>query len=778
MNKLTFVLLCALFFGSCTDKPSETVVPWDNCFSGLSNHGQTGEKPYATSGRMAKIIGKQNADFPDMGEHVKDEMGGVWTGSFKIADGYWFKLADITTNEDSILKANEFIVYPHCSKFDFGQVLNGVSVCATQFCSDNFPGAVVSYTLTNNSQKDLSLSVGFLLNVDIFPVWFSEENGIENGADIIEWDEKGEMFTARDSVNNWFAAWKCNYKISSYEQNESHVYNKGAIPTGIYSTIKLKAGESETISYSMASSIENKQKAMENCCELLNNYEAELADKELSIREMLSHSEIEIPNKNIQNAYYWTLINNRWLENKIDTLGYFLSAGAIEYPWLFGCDNTYSLQGQLRVGGFELTKSTLRMLNEISDKVNKNGRIIHEMSNNGFVGNKGNTQETAHFVMALWDTYKWTGETAFLKSIYPSIKKSISWLTDSMDINRNMYPEGYGIMEVKGLNAELIDVAVYTQQALDAASRMASLFDEDSLSEVYSRKAVLLKEKINKDFWDDKARSYCDFYGSRSMAQKVALGAIEQIQSTGDTGKNNILDFYKKLYADIAGGDKNEYRGWFTNQNWVVSTPMECQIAPVDRGLIALENVYMNNCGKYGPYLSAVERKHMMTISTGVQAIAEANYRRIDRAVEYLEMISNTLGVNMPGAICEMMPDYGCPYQAWTIYGMARGLVSGCFGIDPMASEHKIWISPQLPSAWDNMSIKNVAVGNNAISLALRKEKGDIIINYSSREAGWTSDLYWPNIKGKQLIINGQPATVASDTISLSEKQYEICIPE
>ncbi len=47
----------------------------------------------------------------------------------------------------------------------------------------------------------------------------------------------------------------------------------------------------------------------------------------------------------------------------------------------------------------------------------------------------------------------------------------LKWLLTDMDQNENLFPAGYGIMEVLGLNAEVIDVAVYTQQALEATGR-------------------------------------------------------------------------------------------------------------------------------------------------------------------------------------------------------------------------------------------------------------------------------------------------------------------
>src|SRR5437588_7695846 len=108
--------------------------------------------------------------------------------------------------------------------------------------------------------------------------------------------------------------------------------------------------------------------------------------------------------------------------------------------------------------------------------------------------------------------------------MYPAMKMGISWLLTDMDQNKDLFPEGYGIMEVRGLNAELIDVAVYTQQALEVASRMAALFGETGVQRDYAQKAAILRDKINQQFWDETEGSYCDFYGSREQAWSVAKG--------------------------------------------------------------------------------------------------------------------------------------------------------------------------------------------------------------------------------------------------------------
>ena len=104
-----------------------------------------------------------------------------------------------------------------------------------------------------------------------------------------------------------------------------------------------------------------------------------------------------------------------------------------------------------------------------------------------------------------------------------------------MDQDRNLFPEGYGIMEVYGLNAELIDVAVYTQQALQATARLAEIFDAPDSAARYRHLATQLEMQINQRFWLEGEGSYADFFGSRAQAMSAADGAIRQIRLKGES---------------------------------------------------------------------------------------------------------------------------------------------------------------------------------------------------------------------------------------------------
>lgn len=756
MKKITLLFSAALMM-ACQSATVQEIAERD-CWNGLSSDGTTLEKTFVTSGRKAQIVGQQSLAFQDMGGHVPDEMGGIWMGRIKVADGFWMNVkGDDGTIEE--LRALRMTVFPHYNEFDLGTLQNGIKVTSQQFASDKEEGVAISYIFSNQSDKEQHLTLDFLLNSDISPAWYSSTGDRENAEDIITWDADARCFKGKDKDHDWYSAWTTDHPSTRQESGIEGVKTLGPVnSTVLTSEVVIPAGKTEVVRYYVGGSAFSAEQAYQRMTALQGGLEQEMQEKALSIRQLMANSILDIPEQDIQRAYDWTIINNRWLEQDIDQLGYFLGAGAVEYPWLFGCDMSYSLQGQLCIGNFDLVRATLEQLWKSSEEVNGNGRIIHERSNAGLVYNPGNTQETAHFIMALWQYYCWTGDIEFLKSVYPYAKKGIMWLTQTMDQDRNLFPEGPGIMEVAGLNAELIDVAVYTQQALECMVEMSKIMKDHEVTTPFSDWAQQLKNKINTEFWDENAMSYCDFHATAADAIKAMDGAIRQVQIQATTPMEHAISFYENQKKEIAANYAPDHtRGWFSNMNWVVATPMECGIVEEARAKAALEKIEKDNYGPCGPYLSAVERDRMMTIATSVQAMAEARYGRIDKTVECLKLMTNCMNKVMPGTITEMLPDYGCTFQAWTIYGFAKGMIGGCFGIQPRADQNCVTIQPVLPSGWDTMSVKHVKVGNNAIDLTVSVEGHGTKVIYRSEK---------PSLKAV-IQVGGETKEIESQTAEI-----------
>jgi glycogen debranching enzyme len=450
----------------------------------------------------------------------------------------------------------------------------------------------------------------------------------------------------------------------------------------------------------------------------------------------------------------------------------------MEYPWWFGTE-TYSLQALTATGDFELAKQTLRLLKNQSMKANGNGRILHELTTNGAVSNPGNTQETAQFILTIGRLFEWTGDVDFAREMYPAMKLGIHWLLTDMDQNRNLFPEGYGIMEVYGLNAELIDVAVYTQQALKATAQIAAILDEPDAAERYQQLASQLARKINESFWVPEEGSYADFYGSKTQAISAAEGAIKQIRLKGadklTQRDKELIGYYEGLKQKFSAMPDSS-RGWLTNKNWVITTPMETGIAPRARAIQLLDKILQENVGKYGPFLSATDKQAMMTISTGVQAVSEANYGRTDQALWYVDKIVQTFNRILPGSISEMMPDYGCFAIAWTSYGIVVPLIQHVFGVQPDAIKKTVVFDPHVPTGWEDMSIQDLPVGTTMVSFSRARTSRGIEYGFQVKEDGWNVVLKGEGLPGARYYLNGKPVSLTSSGIRMSGRKNHLLV--
>ena len=671
-------LLIALIQAQALASQSQDV---PTALQGISNHGENRDQPYVTAGDRAYLIGTQDGGFPDMGDHVAGEMGGLWLHPIKLADGFWATVRD----EDggrmiALSEAEELVTYPYATRLLYGRVLDGLEVERFQFSPDGQPALVVQYRFSNRTDRARHLEVSLSARTELSPVWYSERIGITDAPDTVAWRASDRAFIGRDTGHEWFVVW------GAPGSRDARPAGMGATATSRH-RVSVAAGRASTLTFVFAGSAEGESAALRAYRHVAAGHATLLEEKKQRYARLLQRARISIPDRRLQEVYDWVRVNMAWLVRDVPGTGRGLGAGLMEYPWWFGTE-TYSLQALMATGDFDLTRQTLRLLRRHSDRTNGNGRIVHEITTAGAISNPGNSQETAQFILTAGKLLDWSGDREFAREIYPAMQQGLAWLLGEMDGNRNLFPEGYGIMEVYGLNAELIDVSVYTQQALEATASVAELLGDREAALRYRRQAAELKARINGRFWIEEESSYADFYGTRAQAIGAAEGASKQVGLKGDdkltSRDREIMRHYAELSRAFAAMPDTT-RGWLTNENWVIATPLETGIAPRDRAIRLLDRIRRENVGPHGPYLSAVEADRMMTIATGVQAVAEANYGRTEEALWYMNRIAETFNRVTPGSISEMMPDYGCFTIAWTSYGIVVPLIGHVLGIRPIA---------------------------------------------------------------------------------------------
>jgi glycogen debranching enzyme len=774
------ILVISLCFAQCAKKSDhnqqslQSVLADVEHINGKSVYLNT---PYITAGDRVYMVGTQDGAFPELGWHVTGEMGGIWDHPVKLMDGF---VATVISGGQSVCltKADTFTNFPFANKHIFKSGLKDLTVERFQFVPDGKEAVIVEFTFTNTGKETQKFGFDFNGYSDLRPVWLGERTDMVDGQDIATWDEVTKSWIVKDSLNNWYLQFGSEMLPEKHTENDiSCDYKpKGkGTQAAISYAFELSPGATVRLPITISGSYETLGKTKETFAEVQKNAMQLLETKKRRYAEISEKSKLTIPDKELEKAFRWVKFNTDWLVRDVPAVGRGLSAGAPDYPWWFGADSEYALKGLIATGQSNLVYNSIDVLNKLSEKTNgKNGRIIHEASTNGAVFNPGNINETPQFASLIATVYNWTGDKAFLEKYFPVVKNGLSWLLKENDKDRNLLPDGFGMMEIHGMNSEMTDVAAYTQEAFADAAYLAEEMGDKSLSDEYKVIAAKLRIQINQDFWVAESNSFADFIGSPSQAVNLISDAIVRADTLKKPWAVAELNAAKTAITNKKLTNK---QGFVVHHNWVVNTPMETGVADSAKALAALKTAskFVN---PFGAFVTGIDRDEsagkdessvagnnkvftytgaVMTLPTGVLAIAENNYGNPDQALGYLKRMTKSFSFALPGSIYEVSPDYGMMAQAWNIYSYGIPIVQQFFGINPEASKNLIRFQPQIPSKWNEAMLENVVVGVNELDIAFKRtgksEKWDIV----QTKENWKVMVAFPQSKFKNWRINGKP---------------------
>jgi glycogen debranching enzyme len=758
---------------------------------GITGREEYLNSPYFTPGDRAYMVGHQDGSFPDLGWHVTGEMGGVWTHPIKLMDGFGVNLKREETAfclDDAI----SFTNYPFSNEHLFEIDQWGLEVKRRQFVPDGQKGVFIEFELVNTS--DVPLDIAFTFNgfIDLRPVWLGERTKMIDGVDQARFDETNQTIHGKDQDNAWHVIYGSSQKTMDHQIDAEHCdyerLGQGVNAALVYD-ISLKANGTTTIPFVIAGSENSKEEAQNTFDEILKNVDTFYEQRVARYEGIKRTASLQTPNEKLNEAFLWTKYNTDWLINDVEGLGRGITAGNPDYPWFFGADSEYALQGAIAIGMKDIVYSTIQMIDSVSNAVNNgSGKIMHEMSTNGVVFNPGNLNETPQYATLIWEVFKWTGDMDFLNKYYPTVEAGLTWLLEENDADGNLLADGYGMMEIHGLESEMIDVAAYTYKAFIDAAMMAEVLGKEDQSKAYRLNASKLAEIINSDFWADEFDSYADFIGTAKDANHLIDGAIVRADTLD---KPWAVEELKATKKQIKSFDPNEKKGFVLYHNWVVNTPMEVGVADQNKAIKAL-NTGSKYVNPFGVFVTGIDRDEsagtddggfaekmeifsytgaVMTLPTGVSAIAENNYGRPDQALAYLERMTKSFSYALPGSMYEVSPDFGMHTQAWNIYSYAVPIIRQFFGIEPMAHLNETSIRPQMPSAWEEAKIDQVQIGRNVLSMSFeRTAEGERVIIEQ------TDPSHVILITASAEVVSAEKAIDRSGYLALLGKRIEVLI--
>jgi glycogen debranching enzyme len=728
--------------------------------------------PYATAGDRLYMVGHQDGTFPDLGWHIAGEMGGVWAHPIKLMDGFEITVKNKTQSQ-LLTRASSFVNAPFGNKVVYENVFSDLRITRLQFVPDGKRAVFVELLIENQSDASQDIDLELIGISNLRPTWLGEQTNMVDGADQSVFNKRLGVVEVKDSNNPWFLSYGFGNGTSFIKSEGSKKGKPLSKIDKIGKSLTVPANGIVSIPFVISGSLKLQSDANAVFRNTLKKGYFLLKEKSARYNSIEDNSKLTLSDKELEQAFRWVKYNTDWLIRDVEGQGRGLSAGLPDYPWWFGVDNEYTLKGLIATGQKDLVYQTIELIHNFSKKENGNGRIVHEVSTNGVVFNPGNLNETPQFTSLVWEVFRWTGDLKFLEAYFPTIEMGLSWLLEENDADKNLIPDGFGMMEIHGLNSEMIDVAAYTAKAFDDASKMAILLKKDTLSKFYQNRASILKQKINTEFWVEEFNSYADFLGTNKQALELIDAAIVRADTLNKPwAVKELVQTKNKILASA----ENKKQGYVLYHNWVVNTPMEMQIAEPKKALKALVTA-QNFTSPFGMFVTGIDRDEaagkdegsfaadkkifsytgaVMTLPTGVQAVAENNYGRPNEAYALLKRMCKSFGYALPGSIYEVSPDFGMFAQAWNMYAFGVPLITQFLGINPDAYHEQVTFSPVLPDALENGSLKNVVVGKNIFELSF--ENSGTTLTYSIIQKG-SFDLTFKQPAGKYTDweINGKP---------------------
>jgi glycogen debranching enzyme len=227
-----------------------------------------------------------------------------------------------------------------------------------------------------------------------------------------------------------------------------------------------------------------------------------------------------------------------------DGLRWAMPAGGV--PWfltVFGRDSLIASYASLPFHATlaEAALETLadRQATERSDFTDAEpGKILHELRRGKLVslgldphGPYYGTHDATQLFLIVLDEYeRWTGDSDFVRKLEPNARAALAWIDDEGDLDGDGYLE-YESRSAKGLKNHCwkdsdnsiqfadgrtaegpiatCEIQGYTYDARLRAARLAREFwDDEDLAAEQERKAARLRDRFNRDFWNDQLGTY------------------------------------------------------------------------------------------------------------------------------------------------------------------------------------------------------------------------------------------------------------------------------
>jgi glycogen debranching enzyme len=464
-------------------------------------------------------------------------------------------------------------------------------------------------------------------------------------------------------------------------------------------------------------------------------YQRLQSDPEKYYRKNLAHYKnlrentlrVKTPNKKLDLAFEWAkvafdnlMVENPYLGKGLAAgLGASGTSGRPGFGWFFGGDayiNSFSL---LSYGAQEFARDTLAFTQKWQ---REDGKMAHELSqaegyidwwkdyHYGYI--HGDT--TPYYIAAMYDYARMTGDTAFIKASWESLKKAYEWCL-STDANGDGLMDnkkaGLGALEygaLTGIETDIYLAAVWARAAygMHVLAKIAGDNKCASQAEEQFKKA---KQTFDQRFWDTENQFYAYAFNTKGeTVQEVSpWNALGMMWKWG-TEERSARTLEKLSSSELT-------------TDWGIRS-------------ISINSKFFQplnyNYGAVWPFLTSwvtsALYKHHMPLQGYSLLVSTANHT-FDHALGCITEVFS--GTN------KVWPQEAVSHQGFSTAGVVLPFVRGLLGLEGNALEKSLTFSPQFPADWTHVSIEDYAVGQAKFSFDYEKRTDRISLKVHTKNA-------------------------------------------
>ena len=321
------------------------------------------------------------------------------------------------------------------------------------------------------------------------------------------------------------------------------------------------------------------------------------------------------------------------------------------------------------------------------------------MFTNGYISREpgGKSIRPHHYDMNLvyidqlfWH-FNWTGDLAYVKEMWPVIKRHLAWEKRVFDPDNNGLYDAYAAIwasdALQYSGGSGTHSSAYNYRANLLAAKIASLIKEDP--KPYQQEADLILKAINAALWMPEKGWFAEYKDSQGLQKRHPSAGLWTIYHSIDSEVPDAFQAWQSLrYVDTSiphipvRANGLEDQGYYTlsTTNWM---PYEW----------SLNNVVL------------AESTHT--------ALANWQAGRTEEAFKLWksELLSSMYLGGSPGNFAQVSHYDATLGESYRDFGdpvgiNSRALVEGLFGIVPDALHQTLLIRPGLPQEWDHASLK------------------------------------------------------------------------